>query len=50
MLVIQLLLGLSNVWFDLPLWVSVLHNGGAAVLMALLVTLNYRVYHAHRRI
>jgi heme a synthase len=50
MLLLQLLLGLSNVWFSLPIWVSVLHNGGAAVLMALLVTLNYRVYHARRRV
>jgi heme a synthase len=50
MLLIQLLLGLSNVWFSLPIWVSVLHNGGAAVLLALLVTLNYRVYHARRRV
>ncbi len=49
-LIIQLLLGLSNVWFSLPIWVSVLHNGGAAVLLALLVTLNYRVYHARRRV
>jgi heme a synthase len=50
MLVVQLLLGLANIWFRLPLSLAVLHNGGAAVLMSLLVTLNYRVYHAQRRV
>ncbi len=49
-LALQVALGIANVWFSLPLWVAVLHNGGAAVLLALLVTLNYRVYHAQRRL
>jgi heme a synthase len=49
-LLIQVLLGLSNVWFSLPLPVAVMHNGGAAVLLGLLVTLNYRVYHATKRV
>ncbi len=49
-LIVQFALGLSNVWFNLPLPVATLHNGGAAVLMGLLVTLNYRVYHAKLRV
>ncbi len=49
-LIIQVLLGLSNIWFSLPLPVATMHNGGAAVLLGLLVTLNYRVYHATRQV
>ena len=37
MLTLQVLLGLSNIWFSLPIWVSVAHNGLAAQLMALMV-------------
>ncbi len=44
----QLVLGLSNVWLSLPLPVAVAHNGGAAVLVALMVMLNYRVGRARR--
>jgi heme A synthase len=35
-------LGLSNVYFSLPIAVSVAHNGGAAVLLGILVTLCLR--------
>jgi heme a synthase len=49
-LIVQVLLGLSNIWFKLPLWVSVFHNGGAAVLLAVLVVINYRISHAARRV
>ena len=49
-LIAQVIFGLSNVWFSLPLPVAVLHNGGAAVLVALMVTLNYRCYHARRMV
>jgi heme a synthase len=49
-LLVQVALGLSNVWFSLPLPVATLHNGGAAVLLGLLVILNYRVYHAQLRV
>lgn len=37
----QLLLGIANVVFNLPLLVAVAHNGGAAILLLTLVTLNY---------
>ena len=50
MLALQWLLGLSNVWFSLPLPVAVAHNGGAAVLLALLVVLHFRAVHARRMI
>ncbi|MFN5030031.1 MAG: COX15/CtaA family protein [Burkholderiales bacterium] len=43
MLALQVLLGLSNVWFSLPIWVSVAHNGLAALLMALIVVTIYRM-------
>lgn len=40
-LVLQLSLGISNVWFSLPLAVAVSHNVVAACLMLALVTLAY---------
>ncbi len=50
MLALQWLLGLSNVWFSLPLAVAVAHNGGAAVLLALVLVLNFRARQARWRI
>lgn len=49
-LALQWLLGLSNVWFSLPLPVAVAHNGGAAVLLALLVVLHFRAVRARRMV
>ena len=49
MLGLQWALGLSNVWFSLPLPVAVAHNGGAAVLLALVLMLNFRAYRARRQ-
>ena len=43
MLLLQVALGISNVLFSLPLPVAVAHNAGAALLLASLVLLNYRV-------
>ncbi len=40
---LQFLTGLSNVVLSWPLLLAVLHNGGAAVLVALLVAINYRL-------
>ena len=40
-LVAQLALGIANVIFALPLAVAVLHNAGAAVLMLVVVTVNF---------
>lgn len=39
----QVTLGISNVHFALPLFVAVAHNAGAALLLALLVTLLARM-------
>ncbi|MBL8508826.1 COX15/CtaA family protein [Chitinimonas viridis] len=47
MLLLQVGLGISNVVFHLPLSVAVLHNAGAAMLLLLMVVLNYRL--AQRR-
>jgi cytochrome c oxidase assembly protein subunit 15 len=43
LLALQVTLGISNVLFSLPLPVAVSHNAGAALLLASLVLLNYRV-------
>ncbi len=43
MVVIQFCLGISNVWFSLPISIAVAHTGGAAILLALMVVLNFRV-------
>jgi cytochrome c oxidase assembly protein subunit 15 len=49
MLVLQLLTGMSNVIFQWPLLLAVLHNAGAAALLALVVGLNYCVWQAQTR-
>lgn len=41
--VFQFLLGVSNIVFSLPLLVAVAHNGGGALLILALVTLNHMV-------
>ena len=38
---LQMVLGVSTVWFGLPLWVATAHNGGAALLLLALVHLNH---------
>jgi cytochrome c oxidase assembly protein subunit 15 len=43
MVAIQFCLGLSNVWFSLPISIAVGHTAGAAILLALMVVLNFRV-------
>ena len=42
-LVLQVLLGLANVWYSLPLPLAAAHNGGAAALVILMVLINYRL-------
>jgi cytochrome c oxidase assembly protein subunit 15 len=41
--VIQFVTGLSNIVLQWPLPVAVAHNGGAAILLLLLVMLNFRI-------
>jgi cytochrome c oxidase assembly protein subunit 15 len=43
LLALQVTLGISNVLLSLPLAVAVAHNAGAALLLASLVLLNFRV-------
>jgi len=50
MLALQWALGLANVWLSLPLPVAVAHNGGAAVLLGLLVVLNFSAFRARLQI
>jgi cytochrome c oxidase assembly protein subunit 15 len=40
---VQLASGISTIFLQWPLALAVLHNGGAALLLALLVVVNYRV-------
>jgi len=47
MLVLQVCLGITNVVLHLPLAIAVLHNAGAAMLLLLMVVLNFRL--AQRR-
>jgi len=47
-LVLQVVLGLSNVWFGLPLPVAVAHNASAGLLLMVIVVLNFRVNLAAR--
>ncbi|MDX1668252.1 MAG: COX15/CtaA family protein [Limnobacter sp.] len=42
-LTLQILMGIGNVVFQLPLWLAVAHNGGAALLLVTLILVNYRV-------
>ena len=43
MLGVQILLGLSNVWFSLPIPVAVAHNGVASSLVVLMLLINLRL-------
>ena len=44
LLALQLSLGIANVLLALPLWVAVSHNAGGALLLLVLVTVNYRAF------
>ncbi len=44
LLALQLALGIANVLLVLPLWVAVCHNAGGALLLLVLVTVNYRAF------
>jgi cytochrome c oxidase assembly protein subunit 15 len=42
-IVAQFLTGLSNILLQWPLPIAVAHNGGAAILLLLLVMVNFRI-------
>ncbi|MEM7017959.1 MAG: COX15/CtaA family protein, partial [Pseudomonadota bacterium] len=44
LLIVQLSLGIANIWLVLPLPVAVAHNGGAALLLLAVLTLNYLLH------
>ncbi len=48
-LLLQVLLGAANVWLSLPLGLAAAHNAGAALLLALMVSINYRLAGAPAR-
>lgn len=43
LLSLQILLGISNIMFHLPLWVAVSHNAIGALLLITLLTVNYQL-------
>ena len=49
MLIIQLLLGLSNVYFGLPLYNAVAHNIGGALLLATMIVINFTLYQQRKK-
>ena len=49
-LALQIAMGVGNVVFQLPLWLAVAHNGGAALLLVTLILVNYRVAGNRHRI
>ena len=42
MIAVQFLIGMATVFLKLPLAIAVMHNGGAALLVGLMVMLNYK--------
>jgi cytochrome c oxidase assembly protein subunit 15 len=46
LLVLQFCLGVSNIWFSLPLPVAVLHNAVAGLLLISMIMLNSRLFRA----
>jgi cytochrome c oxidase assembly protein subunit 15 len=50
LLVIQIGLGISNIWFSLPLSVAVAHNVVAALLMLSLIALTYKLKQNNREL
>jgi cytochrome c oxidase assembly protein subunit 15 len=44
--VLQVVLGISAVWFGLPLWIATAHNGGAALLLLAVINLNHAASHS----
>jgi cytochrome c oxidase assembly protein subunit 15 len=44
LLLVQVSLGMANVWLGLPLPVAVMHNAGAALLLIVLVVINFRLF------
>jgi heme a synthase len=48
-LVLQVLLGLGNIYFQFPVFVAVSHNLVGALLLLTMVTLNYRIFTAQLR-
>jgi cytochrome c oxidase assembly protein subunit 15 len=44
MIALQFTMGVATISMQLPLALAVVHNGGAALLMLLLVTLNYKIH------
>lgn len=42
---LQVALGVANVAFGLPLWLAAAHNAGAALLLAVMIVINYVSFH-----
>ena len=44
LLLVQIGMGIANVWLSLPLLLAVAHNAGAALLLVVLVVINFRLF------
>lgn len=44
LLVVQIGMGIANVWLSLPLGLAVAHNAGAALLLMTLVVINFKLF------
>jgi cytochrome c oxidase assembly protein subunit 15 len=44
LLLVQVGMGIANIWLSLPLSLAVAHNAGAALLLATLVMINFRLF------
>lgn len=44
LLVLQVSMGIANVWLSLPLGLAVAHNAGAALLLMTLVVINFKLF------
>lgn len=49
LLITQVLLGVSNILYILPLPIAVAHNGVAALLLLSLIFINYAIWHKHEQ-
>lgn len=44
LLLVQIGMGIANIWLSLPLALAVAHNAGAALLLLILVVINFRLF------
>ena len=48
-LIVQVSIGIANIMLSLPLPIAVAHNAGAALLLAAMVLLNFKLRQLHKK-